>query len=192
MLRLSTTLLAATTGLAVLVPSQAYAGSYVRPDATGDVSSQTDDGPYVRTPSRVEGDVRTSGVSYAGRRVTVAIGFAQLTQTTEITGHLLRLRTNKGKVRDVTVIAGPGQWAGRTQLTKGNGNRVRCALGHRIDYVADRVTVSIPRKCLGKPRWVRVGIGVVSVQDEVFFADDAATNGVLRANPILGPIVRRG
>lgn len=191
-MRLSTTVLAAATGLAVLVPTQAHAGSYVRPDATGDVSSQTGDGPYVRTPSRVEGDVRTSGVSYAGRRVTVAIGFAQLTQTTEVTGHLFRLRTNKGKVRDVSVLAGPGQWAGRTQMTKRNGKRVRCALGSRIDYAIDRVNVSIPRKCLGKPRWVRVGIGVVSLENDVFFADDALTNGVLRANPIFGPIVRRG
>ena len=192
MKRLSTVVIAAATGLVLLVPAEAQAGSYVRPDAANDVSSSTDDGPFVRTPSRIEGDIRSSGVGHLPRRVLVAIGFAQLTQTTELTGHLFRLRTNRGKVRWVTVVAGPGHWAGRTVMQKPSGRRVKCRLGTTIDYAADRVRVSIPRRCLSRPRWVSVGIGAVSVEGDVYFADDALTDGIIRANPIYGPIVRRG
>ena len=192
MKRLSTVVIAAATGLALLVPTEAHAGSYVRPDPASDVSSSTGDGPFVRTPSRIEGDIRSSGASHMPRRVQVAIGFAQLTQSTELTGHLFQLRTNKGRVRVVTVLAGPGHWAGRTVMQKPNGRRVRCRFGTRIDYVTDRVTVSIPRRCLGRPRWVKVGIIAVTIEDDVFFADDALTDGILRANPVYGPIVRRG
>jgi hypothetical protein len=192
MKRLSTLVLAACTGLAVLVPTQAHAGSYVRPDATGDVSSSKDDGPFVKTPSRAEGDVRSSAVSHAGRRVVIAVAYRQLSQTTQITGQIARLRTNKGLVRDVVIYAQPGAWGGRTSMEKPGGRRVKCRMGTRIDYVGDRVTVSIPRKCLGRPRWVRVGIGAVTFQDEVVFADDAMTNGALGNYPVLGPVVRRG
>ncbi len=192
MKRLSVVAVAAATGLALLVPAEAQAGSYVRPDAASDVSSSTGDGPFVRTPSRVEGDIRSSGVSHAGRRVLVAIGFAQLTQTTELTGHLFQLRTNKGRIRIVTVVAGPGHWAGRTVMQKPNGRMVRCRFGTSVDYATDRVRVSIPRRCLGRPRWVKVGMIAVTIQDDVFFADDALTDGILRANPVYGPIVRRG
>ena len=64
--------------------------------------------------------------------------------------------------------------------------------GDRIDYASKRVTVSIPRRCLGRPRWVKVGIIAVTLEEDVVFADDALTNGVLRANPVYGPLVRRG
>ena len=192
MKRLSTAVIAAATGLVLLVPTQAQAGSYARPDAANDVSSSTGDGPFVRTPSRIEGDIRSSAVAHAPRRVLVAIGFGQLTQTTELTGHIFRLRTNRGKVRWVTVVAGPGHWAGRTVMQKPSGRRVKCRLGTSIDYAADRVRVSIPRRCLGGPRWVKVGIGVVSAEGETFYADDALTDGIIRANPVYGPLVRRG
>jgi hypothetical protein len=191
MRRLSTIVLAAVTGLAVFVPTQAHAGSYVRPDPANDVLSSKDDGPLVRTPSRVEGDVLTSGVSYAGRRITVAMGFAELTQTTELTGHLFRLRTNKGKVREVTVIAQPGSWGGTAIMQKSSGRKVKCRMGTRLDYVADRVTVSIPRRCVGSPRWVKVGMAEVTFEGDVTFVDDAMTNARLDGNPVYGPVVRR-
>jgi hypothetical protein len=192
MKRLTTVILAACTGLAVLVPTPAHAGSYVLPDATGDVGSSKDDGPYVRTPSRAEGDVRSSAVSHARRRVVVTVAYRQLSQTTQITGQIARLRTNRGRVRDVVVYAQPGNWGGRTSMEKPSGRRVKCRVGMSIDYAADRITVSVPRKCLGRPRWVRVGIGAVTFEDDVVFADDAMTNATPGNTPVLGPVVRRG
>ncbi len=59
----------------------------------------------------------------------------------------------------VFVSAGPGRWKGRHQLVDGSFGSVRCPnLDHSIDYVTEQVTVRVPRSCLGRPRWVRVGI----------------------------------
>ena len=42
-------------------------------------------------------------------------------------------------------------------MVNGNFGNVKCpSLGHRIDYDTEQVTMSIPRRCLGRPRWVRV------------------------------------
>lgn len=59
----------------------------------------------------------------------------------------------------VFVSAGPGRWKGRHQLVGGDYSPVRCTrLSHSIDYDAERVVVSVPRSCLGRPRWVRAGL----------------------------------
>ncbi|WP_325116771.1 hypothetical protein [Nocardioides sp.] len=57
------------------------------------------------------------------------------------------------------VSTSPGRFKGRHRLLDGNFANVKCPrLSHRIDYVDDRVTMSVPRSCLGRPRWVRVDL----------------------------------
>jgi hypothetical protein len=58
----------------------------------------------------------------------------------------------------VWVQAKRGNWAGRHVLFSfDTGERVRCpGLTHDIDYEVDRVTVSVPRRCLESPIWVRL------------------------------------
>jgi hypothetical protein len=49
-------------------------------------------------------------------------------------------------------------------MAKPDDNGVKWCGGVRVDYVADRVTVSIPRRCVGSPRWDDVGMGEVSFE----------------------------
>lgn len=57
------------------------------------------------------------------------------------------------------VSAGPGRWKGRHVLVDGNWSKVKCPrLSHSIDYVTEQVTMSVPRSCIGRPNWVRVGM----------------------------------
>jgi hypothetical protein len=59
----------------------------------------------------------------------------------------------------VFVSAGPGGWKGRHQLVDGNFATVRCPrLSHSIDYDTEQVTMRIPRGCIGRPSWVKVGM----------------------------------
>ena len=187
-----TLVLTSLTSVALLVPTQAYAGSYLVHDSTKDVISQTDDGAETKAPDHTEGDVRSSYVEYAPRRVVAAMSYVGLTQTPDLAGHVFSFHTNKGRVRDVTVLAGPGHWAGRAEMTTGRGRHVRCRVARTIDYTQHRISISVPRSCLGKPRWVQVGMGMVTVKGNTFFGDDALTNGTLGNNVVLGPRVFRG
>jgi hypothetical protein len=51
----------------------------------------------------------------------------------------------------------------------------RCrAMTHRIDYVNDVLRMRIPRRCLGRPRWVKVTLtnAVVNQRAETFYVDN--------------------
>ena len=78
---------------------------------------------------------------------------------------------------------------------------VECnGLRHRIDYAANTVRISVPRRCLDRPRWVRVGAKTISLgvdrRGEVIRYDDALATGTDgRATPsriTLGQRLQRG
>ena len=57
------------------------------------------------------------------------------------------------------VNADAGTWAGRHMLVDEEFGKIRCpGLGHDIDYAAETVRIRIPRNCIGRPNWVRVGM----------------------------------
>lgn len=60
----------------------------------------------------------------------------------------------------VWVVARKDNRAGRHVLFSfDTGERVRCpGLAHDIGYGTNRVTVSVPRTCIGKPNWVRLSL----------------------------------
>ena len=93
----------------------------------------------------------------------------------------------------VTVQAMPGKWKGMAELTKVSGKKVTCkGLRHSIDYDRATVVASIPRSCLGNPKWVKVGVQSGSTSDfNTFYLDDALTNGTVGLNPKVGPKVKR-
>lgn len=46
-------------------------------------------------------------------------------------------------------------WNGSVTFGKPNGSEVTCrGLGFAVDYAANTVSVKIPSRCLGKPRYV--------------------------------------
>ena len=76
----------------------------------------------------------------------------------------------------------------------------RCGMRPEIDLVANVITASLPRRCLGNPRWVRVGVGsygwaepadpgdksFISYSDEWGIRNDSASPWL----PPYGPKVR--
>ena len=82
-------------------------------------------------------------------------------------------------------------------ISRGNEDRVRCTGVERsVDRAGNRATVSIPRRCLGSPGWVRVGAGVAKFDATetsfTYLLDDALRDAVVVDELALSPRVRRG
>jgi hypothetical protein len=58
------------------------------------------------------------------------------------------------------IQARKGDWAGQHFLLGYNApGTVRCpGLTHDLDYEANRVTLTVPRRCIGTPNWVRLSL----------------------------------
>ena len=82
-------------------------------------------------------------------------------------------------------------------LSRMSGKRVHCTRVKRsVDRVANRATVSIPARCLGRPDWVRVGAGAVKLDlsDEnafTFLVDDAIQGAMAIDTLTMSPRVLR-
>lgn len=190
---LRSALVVAAAALLPLVPSAAHADKYVYADPSGDVLKLVD--PQVGTtepaPGRVEGDIVRSSVRHKARRVLVTMRFQELTR--EGIGQLFGYGIRTAKMtRYVTVDTGPGHWGGKVTVTKPNGKKVRCNVTRTIDYASNTAAVSVPRACIGKPRWVKASMreGSFVSESEIYF-DDALISGKLTRYPVWSPRVRR-
>ena len=75
-----------------------------------------------------------------------------------------------GRVDSAGVSTGPGRWHGNDFLVRMSGHypKVSCpGLVHRVDYDTDRVTIWVPR--VGRPEWVKVGLGNTLQRGETEF-----------------------
>jgi hypothetical protein len=190
-------LVAATAAVVTLAPTAAHAKRYSHVDAPGDVLSgpvTSTGNPTTLEAARTNGDVVSSSVAHKSRKVVMRMQFRDIAWDSEVNAYLFKLRTGS-MTRYVTVYASDGFRGGRAQMTKTNGKRVSCHLRRSIDYTANNVTVSVPRSCLGKPRWVKVGMGSLFFTGfgtgDTEYVDDALRTGPLGSDPALGPKVRR-
>ncbi|MFD1947608.1 hypothetical protein [Nocardioides aestuarii] len=66
---------------------------------------------------------------------------------------------HRGYLATAFVIVRRHRWEGRSVLTDTGDDVLPCEdLRHRVSYAEDRVVLSVPRACLGRPPWVRVGM----------------------------------
>ena len=187
--------LALVTFMAVLIPSAATANSYVRPDAAKDVVkyATANSSSSTKVPDRTFGDVLSSSVGHGKRRVNMAMRADELTQTGDGATFLFRIGT-KHKIRRLYIETSPGHWQGVGYFLRdtNSGDSLKCrGIGWSIDYGTDLVRASVPRKCLGKPKWVHVGMATATFEDPAIFLDDAGTNGYIGDAPKWGPRVYR-
>lgn len=186
----------ALAAVLVLAPTAAEAKSYVRSDPSGDVvEANTSSNATTKVPARTDGDIVRSAVVHGKGRVTMAVSFRDLVApTTSDDGvvHIFRVGTNKKRIREFEVVTTGAHPGGVVEVTKGNGNRATCrGVAKSVDYTKNTVRLSVPRRCLGRPKWVHVGIGSIKFTSPNAFADDAATNGYLGNQVKWGPRVFR-
>lgn len=156
-------------------------------------------GSQTADPGHVNGDVVSFKMWHSDTRVGIRVKFSELKRTGMLRGDLLHIVTNEGVKRDAQVIAGtadmaPHAWRGDAELDRPNGDRVRCAVSHSIDYAANVVQIGVPRSCLSAPRWVRLGYGAFSTGPDFStgWGDDALLNGTVKDNLTLSSRLYRG
>lgn len=198
--------LAALTALTVaLVPTTARAESVVVEDAVGDVVTLVSD-PFlvsgsdvpVPAPDSTTADITSTTVDHRFRRLDVTMAVRDVRRSFSDTV-VMRVRTPQ---RGFTVWA---ERRGSQTVTSLAGRRseLTCRrLATTVDRTTDTIRVSLPTACIGDPRWVQVGVILVSSDvhhdpetgDEVIASLDDPFSAVFdpEAGPRLGPQVVRG
>ncbi len=168
---------AATAGLAavlstVAVAAPASAETYRHTDPARDVAAP--DGPR---PDVKNGDIRDVRFEHARRNVTLRATFRDLAREGEGLEQFVQVETPTGSYQFL-VAAGPENWSGEF-FPFGDGTGCG-GTDFRLDYGRNVFTLSLPRGCVGNPRWVKVGHATVTGlfrQTEQFLVDDALKRG---------------
>ena len=187
--------LAVAAGLALGTAGTAAAAELTVNDARGDVQAfdMTTDEPSA-APAVKNGDITRTVFRHNDRRISVRGKFADLARKGDMNGFVVRIVTNEGVRRDVTVFAAPNMWGGQATMARPSGQEVTCDVDHKIAYDTNVLTVSFPRSCVSDPRWVRLGFGSVRMESAAnqYYGDDAQISGHLNANFKLSGRIRRG
>lgn len=146
-----------TTALLMVVATTgaAAAAEVVVHDPRGDVWR----GDYVGTPRPAPsvhvGDVRRAAFHHGPRTIVVREGFRDLRRIGSYWLYTVRIETGSHRYREVRVEADRRGWRGTARVFDRAGDRVECAVDHRIDYGRNVVRIAVPRSCLGTPARVR-------------------------------------
>lgn len=162
-------------------------------DTTGDVA-------YVRViddqvlpggvaKNRAMGDIRTVQVTHAAT-VRVLIKYVELNRVGRDHFHVVQLRTPR-RSYEVDLYATTGRWRGDPTLYTANGTSPRCTLAWKIDYTANTAVISVPRRCIGSPTWIRAGAGMSNTYGDKRYADDGLTYRSATSSLTLGPKLYR-
>ena len=163
--------------LLVSMPWSAGAEVVRHRDPVGDVArSPVGSNAYVAAPTQVQGDIVATKVRFARRAVWIRYRLRDLATTGNGNFHLVSLRSDR-RERTIELDAFPGHWEGTLLTTNTSGEVVGCVVSHRIDYDRNRVGLRVPRSCLGKASWVRVGIRTTVAGAKYAYVDDARAAG---------------
>lgn len=195
-LRRTVSALCLAAGLAVTTAGTATAQTLSVTDQAGDVYSFTmDSDTATAEPGVANGDIVRTVLRHNTGRISARVKLAELRRIGEVSGTFLRVLTNEGITRDVSIYAGPNMWRGQAEMSRRNGNTVACDITHKIDYDRNLVTLSFPRSCVSNPRWVRIGLGASWANSgfQKFYLDDSQISGQVNPDRLrLSPRLRRG
>lgn len=162
-------------GLAVAGP--AAADVVTVHDATDDVWFGTTEADVVPThDTRANADILRTRVKHGKRFVRAAVTEVDLVRSASVRQVQIALRVPGGQVFSASWGADEDDPVGGHWLYRDRGPRVRCpGMAHSVDYAADVVRLAVPRRCLGRPHWVRFQAVTASFEDlvqEIAYLDD--------------------
>lgn len=178
---------------AVLLASpSAFADKSSARDTSGDALSfaEGDIDNAVMDPAHTDADITKSWVNHTDGRVNIKVKLRDLTSigSGEFRQLYADIKTNKNHQAAITYKFG-GEKTGFA-LVRGK-KEIRCrGVRNTISPSLNIIKISVPRSCLGKPTWVKVGMAALSGSGTQFHHDDALssrsdlTNG-LRYTPKL-------
>jgi len=186
--------------VALLLPAAAHAETVVTEDRAGDARAWTADQEfqYVPAPEEASVDIIRTAAAYVPRRLGVAVHLREL-EVRPRHQTLLRIWTPRGTF-DVTAERLSARRATASLARKG-GDAFDCrGLSGTYDGTSDTVALSVPARCIGAPRWVRLGVRATAAprvdadnpSTVLFLADDGHRSGVGENRIVRGPRIRRG
>jgi hypothetical protein len=163
-----------------VTPATAQAQTLVDRDAVADMIAFNGDDAVVSVPDRKRNDVTRTRLVHGATRVAIRVGYVDLKKGGDVQAINITMATNEVR-RNLQLVAYPRHWSGETEMYDGKWRDVGCrGVRHTIDYRANFMKVSFPRKCAGNPRWVKFRV-VAFAQDDGFFADDALSDRPIRS-----------
>lgn len=173
---------AVALGLTAGLAPAAYAEKLVRQDARHDVvkGTESDAGETLQpAPRATDPDIVRVAIEHRAKVVLIRTKYAALNRRI-LRIDALEIRTSAGKRFEAgSFVQKRGKWQGMTSFGTGSAEVDCDGLRHRFDYEANVTTWSIPRSCIGRPRWIRVGTGMGrGPWDGPFFIDDAFRKGI--------------
>jgi len=169
---LTATVLSALVGLA----GPASADRVIHRDARHDVMKATfASAELTPAPRRREGDVTRAMIDHRFRRVVLKLRYAELTRSsTHI--EIAQLRTSERRTFGLVLFGVEGE-GDQVQLFGPDGPGCK-GLWSEVDYRENTIKLSVPRRCLDNPEWVRVGVGFITSTPKTVFLDDALSSRV--------------
>ena len=172
-------LLAVAVLAAVLAPAAAASAQKVAVhDSTADVWESVwnpDSGASgeVRAGSQPNIDIVSTVIRHTGHRLILTLRFADLQRSKTHFFVVSRLRFDKGH-RMVAMVDATRRWRGISAVGGLRANKpAKCRnVGHTIDYASNTIVLSIPRSCIGNPRWVELSTVVEGFKQEGATEDD--------------------
>ena len=183
---------ASLTAAALLLPATAHADKAVHRDAVGDVVSVDESEEITPAPDQKRGDVTRTVANHRAQRVTFKVKMRELPRRASMHGVSTRIVT-KQRSYSLDILRVPGLGKDPVLSTR-RGKVIECdGLTDTRNDKRRTVSFSVPRSCLGNPRWVRLGSRVFHMSNGTkAFLDESHRDGLDRPRNIaVGPKVRR-
>lgn len=172
----------------VLVATPAHAGRQTTRDAARDVYRIPAGGTPALAPDNRKHDIVRAGAVHRGRTVTLSLQVRRLARGGYTASWYVRTP------HETWWLHHDRQDGARyTSLFHANGPEVLDCDGLRGRALPrqERVVVTVPRACIGRPRWIRFGASMGLETDTHHFLDDARIDaGFFSHKCRLGPRVR--
>lgn len=185
---------------ALLLPAVSHAETVVTEDPAGDARAWTgfQEFQFVPAPQEASSDVVRTAATHGLRRLSVAVHLRDLEVRPRHTT-LVRIWTPDGTF-DVSAERRSARRTTVSVARQRSGTFGCRGLSATYDGAADTVALSVPARCIGAPRWVRLGVRVTAAPKAeprpqtmtFYFADDGHRSSYRERGIAAGPRIRRG
>lgn len=175
----------AAAALTITMPA-AQAAKDSTADGTGDVWSVTWDESTASEPEPVPStksvnvDLTKTVVTHGPKAIRVVAHYVNLKKTGDGFNFVVYTRDNKGRKTWSSVLVEPPRWRGFSILMTRDSYGCK-RFRHTIDYAANTITTRAPRRCMGKPRWIKYKAlaqswTMIDESSGTWFVDDARSD----------------